>query len=842
MLKKIKYLILIILIVFLTIPQTAQAGLPVIDEIISGIDAALGGVEEAAAPLIKAFIEFFLVFVAGFLALEVSATLFVLVVEKPNWISLSSGMVESGWHFTAGLANMFLILFLIFIAICFILKIETFATKKTLISLIIVALLLNFSLLFVKMIVDLPIFAFNTLETAAGGNFSGLISQVISPLIISMALIIPVWALTIIGLGVSFITPFAPLFQLGFIFAFPALIPILAVLAFFVWAAFLLAGIFFTYVFLFGARGVILALFAILAPLAFLSLIFPQTKKYWDKWLKIVIEWAFLGVALLFLLVLGFKGLKFLTPEYAEQNPYGGGIFGPIKVWFVYYLFLFIYLLFVALVSRKLMPTFAEGLISGAKQAGGIIWSTGIKPIATAAGREAGRAAVALREREEDAKKDAAEQRLPYKPSFGMRLGKGLTTPVRWAYRLRGITPEREVSKEIEEKAAELEKRFGKDTKSAMVGGLPLGWKATDPSLKSAMALYLSKMYGADDKGQGRLSKAQLNEAINLTKTYAPHRVEDIVKHRQDLIDDEAARKEDYKEARARNDQARLMAMSEYDRAKRAGRTDVMKGLEPLGVGERERTAKLIQHTMVSKGIGDKDVQIMIDRGIEIEGETIEELIKTDLGKIKAIRAATFKKAIDALKREDVDTLARETLENANFMEGVARWKPWSFIRTLGEEKGLVYVDKLQDAAEKITIREIAKTNPNFVRTPYTPGGLLMTRPWENIPNKREADNLIRSVMGRPPAAPPPAAPPPTPPPEVPPQWIPGPRGTWVPPSGYVPPTHTRAERNAMAEEVNKMTRELNRLRKLPVKSDEDEEAIKMIEAAMRDIRQRLGK
>jgi len=460
MLKKNKYLIPIISIIFLVVPLTAHA-LPILDEIFNALDIALAGVEEAAAPLIAAFIKLFLYFIAGYLALLVSATLFNVVTSDPNWFSLSSPIVKSGWSFMVGLADMFLILILIFIAICFILKIETFKTKKTLVNLIIVAFLLNFSLLFVKIIVDVPIFAFNTFNTAAGGNISGLISQVISPLTGSMTIIITVWGLFIAALAISFMTPIAAFAQLGFIVLFPFLIPFLGVAAFFIWAAFLLAGIFFTYVFLFGVRAVILAIFAILAPLAFLALILPQTKKYWNMWLKTVIEWAFLGVVLLFFIVLGFKGLRYLTPsEYLEKNPYAGnvGIIEALKQWFIYYFFLFIYLLFVAGISKKLMPSFAEGMISGAKQLGGMIWTTGIKPIGEATWKGAGRAAAEQKGKEELAKEVAKERGIPYKPSLALRMGRVMAKPVRVGHRIAGTTPEEEVMKDLAETEAKAEK------------------------------------------------------------------------------------------------------------------------------------------------------------------------------------------------------------------------------------------------------------------------------------------------------------------------------------------------------------------------------------------------
>lgn len=114
----------------------------------------------------------------------------------------------------------------------------------------------------------------------------------------------------------------------------------------------------------------------------------------------------------------------------------------------------------------------------------------------------------------------------------------------------------------------------------------------------------------------------------------------------------------------------------------------------------------------------------------------------------------------------------------------------------------------------------------------------LQIKPHPNLRRKWEEIAKLRGEGGFPPETPPP----PPRPAEVPPQWVPGPRGAWVPPTGYATKTYTRAEENTMVKDVRDMTKELNRLRKQPIKSTEDEEAIKMLEATIRDIRQRLGK
>lgn len=63
-------------------------------------------------------------------------------------------VIDTGWQTFRDLANITFIFILIYIAVSTILSLSTRATRKTLVSIIIVALLLNFSLFFTKVIID----------------------------------------------------------------------------------------------------------------------------------------------------------------------------------------------------------------------------------------------------------------------------------------------------------------------------------------------------------------------------------------------------------------------------------------------------------------------------------------------------------------------------------------------------------------------------------------------------------------------------------------------------------------------------------------------------------------
>ena len=663
MLQKIKYLIPIIVLLFLVFPFPASAD---VFGIVNMLEAALEGVEEIAAPLMAGFIKFFLVFVVAFFALAISSLLFGVVINDPNWLTLNNQMVQSGWDFTVGLANMGLVLILIFIAICFILKIETFATKKTLITLFIVALLLNFSLLFTKIIVDVPIFALNTFQAAAGGSPLGLLGQIIAPLLTVMIPTIMIWATALGVLAVAFVVPFtAPFAQLGFVLTFPFLLPILGFLAFIVIAAFLLSGMFFSYVLLFGARVVILSIFAILSPLAFLCLILPQTKKYFDAWLKTVVQWAFLGVILLFFLTLGFKGLQYLVPGLPGNEEEAMQMFflptkwwGAIKSFFLYYFFLFIYLLFVFAVSKKTMPTFGEAIISGAGRIGGLIWTRGLKPMGRAYRQETSRLAARQTGTEKAAK--AAGRPLTGRE----RAEKSVSWAIRGTHKLAGTTPELEVEKDVERRAKRYEERFGKNTDAAAEILLSRPSRLVPDEEWAAYDLYAARAEGR--KGIERLPEKQQVRAVEALTSVAPQKVKEVVQHRPEFI-----------------------THSE--------------------IGTR------VQAAIVPLGLEDPDVL---------------ELIKLGVAEAKAIRMAAFKKTMAKMKTEDVTkkTMDDEGFKEAvvrfkgwGFIESLGREKS-EYMEALQR--------KTEEMEKEIGLEALKKINSALINAPDSTVGKTLMRQW----------------------------------------------------------------------------------------------------------------
>jgi len=376
--KTIKIIFCFILILGLFIPlQKANADLL---GIIDTFNSMFEGIEEKSAPLAKEIITVFFTYVIGLVALYTSSNFLDLVIrEQINWLTLKgSPMVQAGYSFVSGLANLFLILVFLAIAIAYILKIETFQAKKALPKLIIVALLLNFSLVFIGALVDVSNILYNTVLQ---GN-TGLATQFIEQLGVAsndLLLNLALWIALLAGL---FIIPFVgPFAQLGFVLFVVGVgfLPNIMTWIFQIVLFLMIAGVFFTYVFLFSVRVFIIQILAILAPLAFVCLILPQTKKYWDEWLKHLIGWTFLGIFLLFFLVIGIKAADAIVPpEGLTPIPFLG--WGQITAYFAYYFFMFIYFILVIWVSKRFMPTLAAFIIAQTTSWSGVAWRRAAKP------------------------------------------------------------------------------------------------------------------------------------------------------------------------------------------------------------------------------------------------------------------------------------------------------------------------------------------------------------------------------------------------------------------------------------------------------------------------------
>lgn len=674
----LKYSLLSLVLFSLVVPQISLAfvGTGIFDY----FEAALGGIEETAGPVAAELVRTFLIYVAGLITLYLSANFLQTILDNPQWLKLgSSPMVLNGWRFIVGVADIFLILILVVIAFAYIFKIETFEAKKALPRLIIIALLMNFSLIFVQIFVDISTILYQTILT---GN-TGLPSKIIEQLGAggySVLLSLITWLTAIsISFIIPFVSPFAQLALtlgvIGIVFLPNLLIWYIQIVLFF-----MVSGIFFLYVFLLAARIFIIQLLAILSPLAFLCYVLPQTKKYWNEWLNHLVQWVFFGIAVLFFFVIGVKAATSLAPPGATLVPTGISwilpIFGGASFvdYFIYYFFLVIYFAVVLWLVTRNMPTIATAIIGTAAAVGGMAYATGLKPLGIAARKQAEAVAVAQQKTEADAK------RIGRPLTARERLTGTLATGMRWSYRRFGTTPEAGVGQRIEKTASQIEATHGKEIESA----IPVYGKAGGEQLV-ALGRYATKI-GKVDKLPPELQKRIANTMVDLS---SDKDVKDFVKFNPDLIDDE-------------------------------------------NIGQK------IQQKIVSKGTQDKDVQELINAGVD---------------QVSAIREVTYKKAAQALKNENIPDISDDSWKNNKFKEAIIKYQGSGFIRRVGEEKGSTYIEALHDTADEIGVEELAKTNSTLLRQSMTNPGfkavfgpVIIKKTKQPLTEQKDLDKMLDEI------------------------------------------------------------------------------------------------
>jgi hypothetical protein len=246
-------------------------------------------------------------------------------------------------------------------------------------KLIIVALLLNFSLVFIGILVDISRILYNTIFA---GN-ENLITDFINVLGLDISNVLTQLAGWLVTLAGAWVIPVVgPFSQLAFtILLLTGYFPNILTWIFQMILSFMTSAVFFLYIFLFAARVFVIQLLAIISPFAFVCMILPQTQKWWDEWLRHLLQWTFLGIVLLFFLVIGTRAANELVPPGGLGMSAGGWLdWLSISSIFVYYFFVFIYLILVGYVSNRFMPVLAGFIISQATAWGQRAYRTGIKP------------------------------------------------------------------------------------------------------------------------------------------------------------------------------------------------------------------------------------------------------------------------------------------------------------------------------------------------------------------------------------------------------------------------------------------------------------------------------
>ncbi len=226
---------------------------------------------------------------------------YAVAISISNQAIGSSGIVSSGWAIARDFANLFFIFILLYIAIATILQLSGYGIKELLVKVIIVAILVNFSLVFAKVIVDasniLALEFYNKISAKTDNRIEPS-NDVIPAKDISAAFVSGLKMQTIFndetdnfGKGGKDAT----LMQIAIITLGGS--ALLLVVAFVLFAGALM----------FVIRTVILWVLMILAPLAFAAMALPKTGEYARKWWRTLFDQAFFAPAFMFMFYLVAK-------------------------------------------------------------------------------------------------------------------------------------------------------------------------------------------------------------------------------------------------------------------------------------------------------------------------------------------------------------------------------------------------------------------------------------------------------------------------------------------------------------------------------------------------------
>ncbi len=365
--KQLKFLSITLglAILFFAIPSVVDGAIPdFMSHAVTKIMGFLG-------PILGVYVISFFVLVIGATGVFISTFLLQWIIDiSPEALTVLSGdaaqIVQVGWNFSVGITNMLLVIAFIFVAVATILGFEKFHLQKLLPRLVVVAFLVNFTLLFVGMAIDVSNFLFNSIAlrfSAEGGN---ILWSAINPLfdlgntLINRAVLaIGLYALMALVPGLAVAKAVAQLV------AFPFLFPLIIEQFFVGFILILLSGMFFFFFLILTMRIFIVQILAIISPLAFFCWIFPEnTKKHWDLWLNTIVHWLFVGVVFIFLMYIGL-GLAPLVMNMGdplvEETP-------PYLRWFarefIPYILLLAYFVVIIALLKKAVPALANATIS----------------------------------------------------------------------------------------------------------------------------------------------------------------------------------------------------------------------------------------------------------------------------------------------------------------------------------------------------------------------------------------------------------------------------------------------------------------------------------------------
>jgi hypothetical protein len=245
--------------------------------------------------------------------LWVSALIFnfaILVSLNLKYFVDNIEMIGIGWKILRDLANLAFIFILLAIAIGTILRIESYHVKKLLVTVVIVAIFLNFSLFIGKVVIDASnILALNIysaitperINTSSGAitfaNFvspsaTGLTSQFMDSLGLE-----GIYADYTRGKGIDVVGRLEGLRDIIIIGLGGSILMLVTAFVFFVGC------------FLFLTRTIVLILLLIVSPLAFLAAALPNTRQHWNTWINTLVKESFMAPVFLLMIYIVMKAI-----------------------------------------------------------------------------------------------------------------------------------------------------------------------------------------------------------------------------------------------------------------------------------------------------------------------------------------------------------------------------------------------------------------------------------------------------------------------------------------------------------------------------------------------------
>lgn len=232
-------------------------------------------------------------------------------------------LVEDGWNMIRNITNGVFLIVVIYLALSLVLGIGATDAKRTLTVLIIIALLINFSLFFSRLVIDASNVAAYTFYSHLGVPKEDDNSEPhpilkesetgIKERTISVNIVNAIKPQNLIGEDMyeDFTKP-GDTQSSALIFLL-----LLATVVAFIVATLLLTG-----AVIFLARVVILWFLMILAPLAFVAFILPKTKQYGEQWFQTLLSQAFIAPIYLFMLyiVIYFITNQQVQTFFKEEN------------------------------------------------------------------------------------------------------------------------------------------------------------------------------------------------------------------------------------------------------------------------------------------------------------------------------------------------------------------------------------------------------------------------------------------------------------------------------------------------------------------------------------------